>query len=72
MRLGTPLWFLIMYSIPVNVYFRYCDMVPLPVTIFQYYVGAHTKRLRTKRLLDKTSPYKTSPQQNVSVTERLL
>jgi hypothetical protein len=23
--------------------------------------GAHTKRLRTKRLLDKTSPYKTSP-----------
>jgi hypothetical protein len=23
--------------------------------------GAHTKRLRTKRLLGKTSPYKTSP-----------
>jgi hypothetical protein len=23
--------------------------------------GAHTKRLRTKRLLDKTSPYKTYP-----------
>jgi hypothetical protein len=24
-------------------------------------IGAHTKRLRTKLLLDKTSPYKTSP-----------
>jgi hypothetical protein len=35
-------------------------------------IDAHTKRLPTKRLLDKTSPNKTSPLQNVSVTKRLL
>ncbi len=29
--------------------------------------GAHTKRLLTKCLLDKTSRYKTSPRQNVSL-----
>jgi hypothetical protein len=33
---------------------------------------AHTKRLLTKRLHDKTSPNKTSPLQNVSSTKRLL
>jgi hypothetical protein len=36
------------------------------------FLDAHTKRLLTKRLLDKTSLNKTSPQQNVSITKRLL
>ncbi len=38
----------------------------------QYIYDAHTKGLLTNRLLDKTSPNKTSPEQNVSSTKCLL